>query len=239
MAKKDINVNHNIEVYNDDVYQREGQLMARKYFDYICDYSQSTNNFLELGIGDGDAIELIDSKFSNFIVLDAEQKLIDQYSKTYSDITFFHTYFEDFKTTEKFDNIGMGFIIDIVKNPVQLLIKYADLLTKDGLIYLSIGNASSLHRRIAHHAGLIDDLKRMSDYNKSINHQTQYTFDELIIIFKEARLNIVATHGLFLKSFSTPQIDSLKLDDNIYNALAETAKDLPEISNACFFVLRK
>ena len=237
-SKTGISVDHNVKLYsNDMIYQKENKLMGEKYFDYIDQYSLSHDNFLELGIGFGETIQLINNKYTNIVVLDAEQKLINKYSPIYTDITFIHTYFEDFNTKEKFDNIGMGFVIDLVKNPVQLLKKYANLLTKNGKIYISVGSASSLHLNIALNAGLIDNVKKMCDIKKGFNYQSFYTYDELINLFEEADLNLVDVHGLMIKPFSTMQIDSLKLDDKIYNALAETARDLPEISNACFFVL--
>ena len=231
-------VDHNIELYDNEMkYQKENKLMGEKYFDYISEYSIKHDNFLELGIGFGDTVRLINSNYSNVVVLDAEEVLINQYSTLYPEITFVHTYFDDYISNQKFDNIGIGFVLDLVNDPVGLLKKYADILTNNGKIYLSIGNASSLHLRIAYNAGLIDDMKKISNVRKGFNHQFSWTYDDLIMLFQEAGLKIVAAHGLMIKSFSTTQLDSLELNDKIYKALGDTARNFPEISNACFFVL--
>ena len=233
-----ISVEHDINLYSTDMlYQKENKLMGEKYFDYIQEYSQKKDNFLELGIGFGDTVRLIDSNYSNVVVLDGEERLICQYTTLYPEVTFVHTYFDNYIPNRTFDNIGMGFVLDLVKNPVALLKKYANLLTDNGKMYLSIGNASSLHLRIAYNAGLIDDVKKMSDVRKDFNHQFSWTYEDLMTLFKEADLSVSVAHGLMIKSFSTTQLDSLELEEYIYKALGDTARDLPEISNACFFVL--
>lgn len=239
-SEKSISLEHEITTYNTKAsHYRENELVSRKYCDYIYEYSLNHENFLELGIGFGDTMEFISSNFSNIVVLDGEKEFVDNYQKIYPDITFIHTYFEDYKTTKKFDNIGMGFVLDLVKNPLELLKKYANLLTKEGRIFLSIQCASSLHRKIAYNAGILDDVKKMTELDKKFNHQFFYTYDEFVSLFEEAGLRIVTKHGLFLKSFTTAQIQSLELEDNVFNALAESARDLPEISSACLFVLEK
>ncbi len=239
-SKKNISPEHEVAIYNTDApYYRENELMSRKYCDYIHEYSLGHENFLELGIGFGDTLKSIDGKFSNIIVLDGEKEFVDKYEKVYPDISFVHTYFEDYDTTNMFDNIGIGFVLDLVKDPLELLKKYANFLTKEGRIFLSIQCASSLHRKIAYHAGILDDVKKMTELDKEYNHQFFNTYDEFISLFEEAGLKVIAKHGLFLKSFTTAQIQSLELEDHIFEALAESAKDLPEISSACFFVLEK
>ena len=239
--KKNIIINHDIALYDTEApYYRENKLINRKYYDYICEYSLNHENFLELGIGFGDTIELIHGKFSNIVVLDGEKEFVDTYQKVYSDISFIHTYFEDYKTTKKFDNIGMGLMLDLVKDPVELLKKYSHFLTeKGGRIFLSIQCASSLHRKIAYHAGILDDIKKMTEYDKKVNHQFFNTYDEFVSLIEEAGLKIIAKHGLFLKSFTTEQIQSLELENNIFDALGKSARDLPEISSTCLFVLEK
>ncbi len=236
--KKSISINHDLTLYDTEApYYRENNLMNRKYCDYICEYSLNNENFLELGIGYGETIKSIHSKFSNIVVLDGEKELIKKCHETYPDITFIHTYFENYETTKKFDNIGMGLMLDVVKDPVGLLKKYSHFLTKEGRIYLSIQCASSLHRKIAYHAGILDNIKKMTEFDKNVNHQFFNTYDEFVSLIEEAELKIIAKHGLFLKSFTTAQIQSLMLEDNIFDALGESARDLPEISSACLFVL--
>ncbi len=79
----------------------------------------------------------------------------------------------------------------------------------------------------------------MYDPEESHYHQFFNTHDEFISLFEKAGSKVIVEHGICLKSFTEAQIDSLELDDNIYNALAETVRDLPRISSSCMFILSK
>lgn len=235
-----VSVAHNLEMYDKDMpYRYENILMGTKYVEYINTYSTHKQNFLELGIGFGQTINDLSKNYDEFITIDADLSLIERYQNNFDNIEFVHSFFEDYSPNRLFDNIGIGFVLDLVKDPVQLLKHYTSLLADTGRIFVSIENASSLHRQIAVNAGLLDNLKEMSQANTAFNHQLYNTYDEWIDIFKEAGLCVSIAHGLYLKPFSTKQIVSLRLDEKIYKSLADTAKDLPKISNACFFVLEK
>jgi len=233
-------IKHDINMYNSDMfYEQENIIMMQRYIDYILQYSNTHNNFLELGIGRGETIRLLQKHFDSITVIDGETQLIDKYTKKYNDIEFIHSFFENYKPKQKFDNIGMGFILDLVDSPTNLLQMYSNFLSKKGKIFISIENALSLHRIIAHEAGLLPNLNSLSESNKKFGHKVYYGYDKWVKIIQEANLKIIAEHGLFLKPFSTKQINMLNLDPSIYNALSTTAKKFPQISNACFFVVEK
>ena len=79
----------------------------------------------------------------------------------------------------------------------------------------------------------------LSEQNLKYEHQYFYSFKEWCNLVKQTVLKLIATHRLYLKPLSTNQIFSLNLDNKIYKSLSDTAKYLPEISNAYFFVLGK
>lgn len=235
-----VSVPHDVGMYDEKMlYHYENILMGTKYVEYINTYSINKQSFLELGIGFGQTINDLSKNYDEFVTIDADLSLIERYKNDFGNIEFIHSFFEDYTPNRLFDNIGIGFVLDLVKDPVQLLKHYTSLLTHTGRIFVSIENASSLHRQVAVNAGILDNLKKMSQANAAFNHQFYNTYDEWLDIFKEAGLNVSVAHGLYLKPFSTKQIVSLHLEEKIYKSLADTAKDLPKISNACFFVLEK
>lgn len=235
-----INVNHDLNMYNEDMpYRHENILMGTKYVEYIKRYSKNKKNFLELGIGFGQTIEDLSKDYQEFTVIDGDSTLIERNKNNFETIQFVHSFFEDYTPNKLYDNIGIGFVLDLVKDPVQLLKHYSSLLSDTGSIYVSIENASSLHRQIALNAGLLKNIKQMSAANTAFNHQFYNTYEEWLIIFEKAKLKVSVSHGLYLKPFSTKQITSLNLDEKIYTSLIDTAEHLPEISNACFFILEK
>lgn len=233
-------IDHDITMYSPTMfYENENVIMMQRYIDYILEHRDNATDFLELGIGRGETVRLLRQHFKELTVLDGEKRLIDQYKDRYPDIVFEHRFFEDYQPQKKFHNIGMGFVLDLVDSPVDLLRQYSDYLSQRGKIYISIENASSLHRLIAYEAGLLTDLNKLSESNEKFGHKIYYTYDEWVHIIEQAGLEIVASHGLFLKPFSTAQLNSLNLEPNVYEALSTTAKHFPKIANACFFVLEK
>jgi len=231
---------HNIESYTPEmVYGFENKLMAQKYVEYILDDISNKNNFLELGVGFGETIHLLKKNFTHLSVVDGELKLIEKALQQHKSVSFIHSFFEDFISEQKFDGIGMGFVIDIVDDPVRLLNHYSNMLNTGSKIYISVGNAASLHRMVAYNAGMLDDIHAMSNQNLSYGHQRFWTYDEWCALFEKTNLSIVTAYGLYLKPFSTKQLSSLDLNESIYNSLAITAKTLPSIANACFFILEK
>lgn len=231
-------IKHDVSVYDNDPYEKENLLSMSNYVDLIDKYSFDKSSFLELGIGHSKTIELLSQKFTNVTVLDGEKKLIDKYKSIYLNIDFMETYFENFESARLYKNIGMGFVLEHVKDPELILAKFSNFLDKDGKIFVSAPNAHSLHRIIANHAGLLDDIKMLSETDKKYGHLRFLTYFEWSELFDKCNLEVIASHGLFLKPFTTSQIHSLSLGASVYDSLGVSARSLPEISNSCFFVLQ-
>ncbi len=231
-------IEHDVSVYDNDPYEKENLLSMSNYVSLIDKYSIDKSSFLELGIGHSKTIELLSQKFTNVTVLDGEKELVNKYTKIYPNIEFVKTYFEDFKNNKLYKNIGMGFVLEHVNNPEEILNKYSKFLEPDGKIFISVPNANSLHRIIANKAGLLDDIKMLSETDKKYGHLRFFTYFEWLELFEKCNMQVEISHGLFLKPFTTQQIHSLGLNSSIYNSLGNTAHFFPEISNSCFFVLK-
>lgn len=236
--KDNLNIIHDVSVYDNDPYEKENILSMSNYVSLIDKYSFDKSSFLELGIGHSKTIELLSQKFANVTVLDGEKRLVNKYKEIYSHINFEEIYFEEFETTRQYKNIGMGFVLEHVKDPEQILNKYSKLLDEDGKIFISVPNANSLHRIIANNAGLLDDIKMLSETDKRYGHLRFLTYFEWLDLFKKCNMEIEISYGLYLKPFTTQQIHLLGLDNTIYNSLGTTAHMFPEISNSCFFILK-
>ena len=231
---------HDAETYfSGNPYERENLVMGDRYADFVLEECKDCTRFLELGIGFGRTVERLSKQIPDVTVVDAEPRLIDEYRPRFPLVTFVQQFFESFQTDKKFCAVGVGFVIDLVKDPVALLRHYAGMLKPGGRIFLCVENALSLHRRIAREAGMLPDIKQMSSQNNAYGHQCYNTHDEWLAVFEEARLRVVASYGLYLKPFSTAQLQSLELTDEVYLALSRVARDLPAISNACFYILEK
>lgn len=234
---KKLDIKHTPTAYNLDKYNDEMTLMTRMYADYAYQYATNHDEFLELGLGHGLTLGFLKVKFKHITVIDADDALIKRYSASFPNVQFIHSYFEEFKPDFKYSNIGLSFILEIVNDPIEILKHYANLLEDDGKLFVVVGNSASLHRMIAYNANIISDMSMITEKLQSYGIQRNYSHNEWMDLFNRSGFKCCATHGLYLKPLTTEQLDSLNLGENVYQSLAITAKDLPEISNAIFYVL--
>ena len=236
---KKLEIKHIPTAYNFDKYSNEMTMMTRNYVEYASQYAVSHNEFLELGLGHGLTLEFLNKSFKQITVLDADVDLIEKYSVSFPDVQFIQCYFEEFNAQKKYSNIGLSFILEIVNDPIEILTRYSNLLEDNGKLFVVVNNSDSLHRRIAYHANIISDMNMITEKHKSYGIQRNYSHDQWVSLFERSGFTCLAAHGLYLKPLTTEQLDSLNLDKRIYESLAIVTKDLPQISNALFYVLER
>lgn len=91
-----------LATYANDPFDYENELMLYNYVTRCVNYSSNHENYLELGIGHGITLDISARYFSKVVVLEG---------------------FEKFTSSEKFYNIGMGFVLEHVDDPVCILSK--------------------------------------------------------------------------------------------------------------------
>lgn len=232
------NLEQYLETYRKDPFAFENKIMLHTFSSRCIQYSVSKKNYLELGIGHGITIENLSGYFEKVIVLEASPTLVNQYKNKYDNVELHETYFENFESTQRFDNIGMGFVLEHVDDPAFLLNKYRKFLTKNGSIFIGVPSASSLHRILAFKAGMLKDICQLSDTDINFGHKRYLTYHHWITLLKNEGLRIERVEGLYLKPFSTQQIQGLNLDSRIVDALVDVSKDYPEISNSLFIEVK-
>jgi 2-polyprenyl-3-methyl-5-hydroxy-6-metoxy-1,4-benzoquinol methylase len=195
------------------------------------------NNCLELGIGHGYTTNEFSKYFENYTVIEGSQLMIERYVRLFplSKVNIQLGYFEDFDPKEKYDIILMGYVLEHVENPKQILIKYKQYLSKNGSIFLVVPNGSALNRRFGLKAGLLKSLDEVSDFDYKCGHKRTFTYETLMQLISESKLKIVRQEGIFLKCMTTQQMIELKIPDSIINAMCEVAIDYPELA-ACILV---
>ncbi len=195
------------------------------------------NSCLELGIGHGYTTETFSKFFEQYTVLEESSKIIERYKirNPQSTIVAKQEYFEDFQTTEKFDVILMGYVLEHVTDPEYILNKYKLLLKENGRIYVTVPNGSALNRRFGLKAGYIKSLDAMSEFDYTAGHKRTFTYESLIELVNNFNLRINKKEGIFLKCMSTAQMIQLNIPENIIQGMCEVAVDYPELA-ACILL---
>ena len=196
---------------------------------------------LSLGLGHGltarDLNAGLSGRLKRHVVLEGSREMIERFEKQAAAVPVLDVvecFFEDFKSDEKFDAIEMGFVLEHVEDPLQLLRKYRDSLAVNGSLFIGVPNALSLHRRLGQMAGLLDDPYKLSEMDLKFGHRRYFDLDSLQACVIQAGLKIRSAQGLLMKPFTESQMQSLHLKPPVWEALAEVSKEYPAIANSIF-----
>ena len=77
------------------------------------------DRMLELGLGHGYSTEYFAKTFQRYRVVEGSRQMIDRFREHFAieGVDIVQGYFEDFETDERFDAIGMGFVLEHVDDP--------------------------------------------------------------------------------------------------------------------------
>ena len=132
----------------------------------------------------------------------------------------------------------MGFVLEHVDDPGLILRRFRKFLDKDGVLFVSVPNARSLHRLLGHAAGLMPDIYALSQSDRELGHKRYFDTDSFTRLVEECGYTVTARHGLMLKPLTTGQIQSLGMGDRLDEALIEVGYTLPDIANGILLEAR-
>jgi 2-polyprenyl-3-methyl-5-hydroxy-6-metoxy-1,4-benzoquinol methylase len=191
---------------------------------------------LSLGIGrqivSRALFENIDLK--EYHVVEGSPAIIEAYKEQASppDVVRLHNaYFEDVEFDQPFDLIEMGFVLEHVDDPALILRRFHRFLSPNGLLFVSVPNARSLHRLLGHAAGLMPDIYALSQADRELGHKRYFDSKSFTTLVEDCGYRVRARHGLMLKPLTTGQIHSLGMGDRLDEALIKVGYELPEIAN--------
>lgn len=223
-----------LEAYDDTFpYALDNRLILNWYPNRIL-RKRAGGSLLELGIGHGYSSAVFTPHFSRHTIIEGSKEIIDSFQQRHpsSSIEIAHAFFEDFTPDATYDVIVMGFVLEHVEDPAAVVSRYAHFLADGGSFYITVPNAMALHRRIGHAAGLLADYFSLSDADKALGHRRTFSLETLRSLVENNGLHVTYTEGLLLKPFTTMQVQSLNLSEDIYQALLSVGIEYPELSVA-------
>lgn len=215
-----------------NLYDHDNQILLTWYPQRVVMKSRGARSVLELGLGHGFTTQILSKHFDRHVVLEGSPAVIRNFKKNHPECAarIVETYFEEYRTAERFDVIAMGFILEHVDDPFQIISRYMKLLSPNGKMFLAVPNAEALNRRLGHHAGLLGDIEALSKHDLLLGHKRYYTVKSLTREISRAGCRIDTMEGIYLKPFTTSQILSLHLDEAVIRALCEVGVGYPELS---------
>jgi 2-polyprenyl-3-methyl-5-hydroxy-6-metoxy-1,4-benzoquinol methylase len=215
-----------------NLYEFDNKIMLNWYPHRVIKFSRGAKSILELGLGHGYSTNIFAKHFSHHVVLDGSPAVINRFRTIFPDCPaqIVETYFEHFTSDKKFDVIVLGFILEHVNDPQDILARYRTFLAPNGRMFAAVPNAESLNRRLGNLAGLLPDMQLLSETDIALGHRRYYTVATLKEEVGNAGYSIKRIEGLYLKPFTTNQMISLNFDTNIIDALCHLGVEYPELS---------
>lgn len=197
-------------------------------------------SMLELGLGHGFTTAFFARRFHPYRVIDGSPEMIERFRSRFdlATVDIVESWFERFETEDRYDNIAMGFVLEHVEDPGLVLRRFRRFLNPGGSVFVAVPNSESLHRRFGHAAGLLPDLKELSDVDREFGHRRYFSLATLTALCEDAGYNVVKAEGLFLKPVTTRQLESLELAPAILQGMLHVGIDYPELSNSILVHLK-
>ncbi len=194
---------------------------------------------LEVGCGSGTSTEVILKHFKHVDVLDGSPELLKIVADKFgSRVTCYDSLVEDFTPTVAYQSVVLASVLQILADPGHALNTIYSWLPDESVLYVTVPNATSLHRRLGQAMGMIDHLNRVSDLGGQVGHYRVYDLQSLRIEVESAGFTIVNEQGIFLKPFSNDLME--RLPANVVDGLYKLSLTLPaEYSTMLFMACRK
>ncbi|MBY0433344.1 MAG: class I SAM-dependent methyltransferase [Cyclobacteriaceae bacterium] len=217
-----------------NLYDFDNEIILRWYPHRIILRLPEAKSMLELGLGHGITTNIFANHFERYVVLDGSRAVIDNFRASHPKFNseIIETFFEDFETDEKFDVVNLGFILEHIDNPNQILTKFRKYLKRGGRMFVSVPNAEVLNRRLGNLAGLLPEMTVLSENDLLLGHKRYYTLFSFKKELTDANYTVDRIEGIYLKPFTTQQMLSLNFGTPIIDALCKVAVDYPELSCA-------
>jgi SAM-dependent methyltransferase len=221
-------------------YDYDNSIILNWYPKRILGLTENAKSILELGLGHGFTAQIFSKYFDRHVILEGSPSVIENFKRKFPDCRpeIVETFFEKFSSTEKFDVIVMGFILEHVDNPLQVISHFKNFLAPNGKMFVAVPNAEALNRRLGKFAGLLPDLLMLSENDVISGHQRYYTVKSLTDEVRNAGCEVELIEGIYLKPFTTKQMLSLNFEKNITNALCMAGIQYPELSLGILAMLK-
>lgn len=234
---KNNNLDDHVKAYQGlSIYEFDNAIQLKWYPLRIAGLCKGASSLLELGLGHGITANVFQNHFERHVVVDASPAVIENYRQRYpeSKVEIIESYFEEFYTSELFDVIVFGFVLEHVDDPIKILKHFRKFLAPGGRIFVTVPNSEVLNRRLGHLAGMLSDIEELSDHDRLLGHKRYYSVKSLREDIKASGYEVARLEGIYLKPLTTKQMLSLNLNERIIDALCVVAIDYPELSCGIF-----
>jgi SAM-dependent methyltransferase len=209
----------------------ENDLILHWYPKRIIERIGHCESLLELGLGHGFTADIFDAVCNKHVIIEGSQVVIDLFQNNHPGFTgtLCFDYFETFDTRERFNVIVMGFVLEHVDDPGQMLAQYRRFLKPGGRIFITVPNAKSLNRRLGLALGKIDDIYSLNANDLAQGHKRQFCRDTLRQLLSKQGYRVVHEEGIYLKPLPLNVLKTLPDFEANLQAMLHVGVEFPDL----------
>ncbi|MCI8565721.1 MAG: class I SAM-dependent methyltransferase [Lachnospiraceae bacterium] len=207
---------------------------------------QPGNRALELGGGDGYSTECLSELVDWLDVVDGSRRMlekmgVERFQKR--NVTFIYSLFEELNYQEEYDNVFCSYVLEHVKEPMEILNVAYRALKPGGRLFITVPNATALSRQMALDMKLLNDLYELTKNDALHGHRRVFDLDRLLALLEQSPFIVCKSGGTFVKEFADFQLDQMieqKIigEEQLYG-MQKLAKRYPNLSGSIYAVCEK
>jgi SAM-dependent methyltransferase len=209
----------------------ENDLILHWYPHRIVKRFEHCQSLLELGLGHGFTASIFSSACDRHVIVEGSQVVIELFRENHPEFSgeIIFDYFETFEPRELFDVIVMGFVLEHVDDPGQLLAQYKKFLKPTGRFFITVPNAKSLNRRLGLELGMIDNIYSLNANDLAQGHKHNFCRDTLKQLLAEQGYRVEYEEGIYLKPLPLGVLKTLPDFQANLQAMLKVGVDFPDL----------
>jgi 2-polyprenyl-3-methyl-5-hydroxy-6-metoxy-1,4-benzoquinol methylase len=194
------------------------------------------NSILEMGPAEGVMTELLAATGKKLTLVEGSGLFCDSLRRRFPQANTVHSLFEEFQSSEVFDNIVLGHVLEHVGDPVDVLSR-AKLWLKPGIgrLFAAVPNARSLHRQAATIMGILRQEDALNEMDFHHGHRRVFNPETFRNAISQAGLKIEIFGGYWMKPLSNAQIEASWTEEMI-EAFMVLGERYPDIAGELYVV---
>jgi 2-polyprenyl-3-methyl-5-hydroxy-6-metoxy-1,4-benzoquinol methylase len=167
------------------------------------------DSILELGPAEGVMTELLAATGKKLTLVEGSALFCESLRSRFPDANTVNALFEEFQSSELFDNIILGHVLEHVEDPIDILSRAGRWLRPTtGRLFAAVPNARSLHRQAAVIMDILREEDALNEMDFHHGHRRVFNPETFRNAFNRAGLKIEIFGGYWMKPVSNAQIEA-------------------------------
>ncbi len=173
---------------------------------------EGASSALELGCGNGLWTSVLCERYPLVDVVDGSPELLAHVAcicqEQPATLNCHNVLVEEFQPPQdqKWEHIYLTFLLEHLRDPVSVLEHIRSWLARNGILFVAVPNARSIHRELAVKMGLLETVVALSDNDRRVGHRRVYTSSLLETQLAASGYSILCEKHIGMKPLSLGQM---------------------------------